>query len=273
MNSVLNEIRMDSNRIAVTMVTNPVYANYATFSTNLAGNPTIPRPAANASAVEKEAWGSSASLEAIHGAYHVLIGGWHRSPGGHMSHVPCAAFDPIFWAHHGNIERLFTVWQAVHARDANNWLSNPNQEKDPLLPFLKPANIPEPTERFWTSKSAKNWETFGYTYPDLDAQGISIADKFRNLYDWSIPRFPGAPRQDPPPNMKPIPASKFEFLNPPSQTGSRTVAAPAPTFGLRSVENLAPQLASHARKLQVPISAKAESHIAWDWYADDHVER
>lgn len=35
------------------------------------------------------------SLESFHGAYHVLIGG-----AGHMSRVPIAAFDPVFWFHH-----------------------------------------------------------------------------------------------------------------------------------------------------------------------------
>ena len=34
-------------------------------------------------------WGS---LEDIHNAVHILVGG-----GGHMSHVPISAFDPIFW--------------------------------------------------------------------------------------------------------------------------------------------------------------------------------
>lgn len=76
LNSVLNELRMDSNRIAVTMVTNPIYSNYDIFSTNRVRQPTIAQPAPNASNAEKIAFGASGSLEAIHGLYHVLMGGW-----------------------------------------------------------------------------------------------------------------------------------------------------------------------------------------------------
>jgi tyrosinase len=41
-----------------------------------------------------------ASLESIHGNIHVFTGGTGRSRTGHMTHVPVAAFDPIFWLHH-----------------------------------------------------------------------------------------------------------------------------------------------------------------------------
>lgn len=36
------------------------------------------------------------SLEGIHNQYHGIIGGF----AGHMSRVPVAAFDPVFWFHH-----------------------------------------------------------------------------------------------------------------------------------------------------------------------------
>lgn len=104
LNSVLNELRMDSNRLAVTMVTNPTYGNYPIFSTN--GDPrnvaNNPAPAPGEPGAKQQVWGRSGSLEALHGMYHVFVGGWSRTVrSGHMSQVPCAAFDPIFWGHHG----------------------------------------------------------------------------------------------------------------------------------------------------------------------------
>lgn len=39
---------------------------------------------------------TSGSMEALHNDYHGIIGGI----GGHMSNVPIAAFDPIFFLHH-----------------------------------------------------------------------------------------------------------------------------------------------------------------------------
>jgi tyrosinase len=46
-------------------------------------------------------------LEDIHDKIH----GWFK---GSMSIVPFAAFDPIFWAHHSMIDRLWYRWQLQH---------------------------------------------------------------------------------------------------------------------------------------------------------------
>ena len=40
------------------------------------------------------------SLEDCHNAIHVYAGGPNNGFNGHMSRVPNAAFDPIFWLHH-----------------------------------------------------------------------------------------------------------------------------------------------------------------------------
>ncbi|KAF8252413.1 Di-copper centre-containing protein [Wilcoxina mikolae CBS 423.85] len=50
------------------------------------------------------------SVESIHNTVHVNCGGqW-----GHMTAVAYSAFDPIFWLHHANIDRLIAMYQAVH---------------------------------------------------------------------------------------------------------------------------------------------------------------
>jgi tyrosinase len=46
-------------------------------------------------------------LEELHGQVHVWTGG-------HMSAVPWAGFDPIFWAHHAMVDRLWRLWQLRH---------------------------------------------------------------------------------------------------------------------------------------------------------------
>jgi len=51
--------------------------------------------------------GFSEALEDLHGRVHVWVGG-------HMGRIPYAAFDPIFWAHHTMIDRLWRVWQLSH---------------------------------------------------------------------------------------------------------------------------------------------------------------
>jgi tyrosinase len=49
----------------------------------------------------------SSGLEDIHNRIH----GW---TGGTMGIIPWAAYDPIFWAHHTMIDRLWRLWQARH---------------------------------------------------------------------------------------------------------------------------------------------------------------
>jgi tyrosinase len=49
----------------------------------------------------------STQLEDLHGRVHVWVGG-------SMGTIAFAAFDPIFWAHHTMIDRLWRLWQLNH---------------------------------------------------------------------------------------------------------------------------------------------------------------
>lgn len=42
---------------------------------------------------------------------HNNVHGW---VGGAMGVVPVAAYDPVFWAHHTNIDRIWYLWQVAH---------------------------------------------------------------------------------------------------------------------------------------------------------------
>ena len=53
--------------------------------------------------------GTLTSIEGIHDTIHVDVGG-----SGHMADPAVAAFDPIFWLHHCQIDRLLALWQAVY---------------------------------------------------------------------------------------------------------------------------------------------------------------
>ena len=53
------------------------------------------------------------ALEAIHDSVHVWVGG-------SMGSIPTAPADPIFWMHHANIDRLWSVWQASAAGSGKN---------------------------------------------------------------------------------------------------------------------------------------------------------
>jgi tyrosinase len=66
----------------------------------------------------------SAQLEELHGRVHVWVGGSMRD-------IRFAAFDPIFWAHHTMIDRLWRVWQLRHP----NASPPASILDDPLPPF------------------------------------------------------------------------------------------------------------------------------------------
>jgi tyrosinase len=46
-------------------------------------------------------------VEDLHNGVHVWVGGT-------MGLIPVAAYDPIFWAHHTMIDRLWYLWQLTH---------------------------------------------------------------------------------------------------------------------------------------------------------------
>jgi tyrosinase len=46
-------------------------------------------------------------LEDLHNGVHVWVGGT-------MSDIATAAYDPLFWAHHTMIDRLWRLWQVMH---------------------------------------------------------------------------------------------------------------------------------------------------------------
>lgn len=48
-------------------------------------------------------------LESIHDGVHVWVGGT-------MGDINTAAYDPVFWAHHCMIDRLWYLWQLRHPR-------------------------------------------------------------------------------------------------------------------------------------------------------------
>lgn len=49
----------------------------------------------------------TAALEELHNRVHVWTGGAR----GHMRFVEFSSFDPIFWAHHTMVDRLWRLWQ------------------------------------------------------------------------------------------------------------------------------------------------------------------
>lgn len=76
----------------------------------------------------------STQLQDIHDGIHGWVGGLdpaNPAIGGDMGTIRSSAFDPVFWAHHCMIDRLWHLWQLRHG--VNN--IPPNYLNRPLAPF------------------------------------------------------------------------------------------------------------------------------------------
>lgn len=89
-NTTLKRLKDSTLRLALIFMEEGPYANYQVF-----GYEGLAMTNPKFKDFAKEFDDALGSLEALHGNYHVMIGG-----AGHMGHVPVAAFDPIFWFHH-----------------------------------------------------------------------------------------------------------------------------------------------------------------------------
>lgn len=92
-------------------------------------DPDLPGELPNASAVQAlyriEDFGQfSTAIEQIHDEVHF----WCH---GSMGRVTTAAYDPLFYAHHCNIDRIWSIWQNMHG----NSTMPPDLVDMPLAPF------------------------------------------------------------------------------------------------------------------------------------------
>lgn len=73
--------------------------------------------------------GGGVTVSAMHNGMHSWWGG-----GGHMSSASVSAFDPIFYLHHANIDRLWAMWQADgHAGDYPAAGGSPQHNRNDLM--------------------------------------------------------------------------------------------------------------------------------------------
>ncbi|KAK2758458.1 hypothetical protein FQN53_008206 [Emmonsiellopsis sp. PD_33] len=121
--------------------------------------------------------GSYNNLENIHGLIHNSIGGQR----GHMTYTPWSSYDPIFWLHHTNVDRLVALWQAVHpdsfvipvANMGGDMMKAAGTMEDAQTPF---APFHDFNGDFYTAETSRSTRFFGYTYPEIQDWGKSKED-------------------------------------------------------------------------------------------------
>lgn len=149
----------------------------------------------------------SNSLEGIHNTIHNLAGGPGTSTvsGGHMTFLATAAFDPIFWLHHCNVDRYFALWQGLNPNEYGasqvaphgTWTiaqGSTQNVNSPLTPFKKADGS------FWNTNDVRSTtNTFKYTYPEFansDGSASAIRGYVNRLYGPSATATAGSSKRD-----------------------------------------------------------------------------
>ncbi|KAI6838910.1 hypothetical protein KC343_g96 [Hortaea werneckii] len=112
------------------------------------------------------------NLEAIHDHVHVLVGG-------HMSFVSQATFDPIFWLHHTNVDRILAIYQAAYPEEwvsqsleaaSSMWFTSGTvtDGNTSLQPFWSRAK-----SGFWTSNALRSTSALNYTFEGLGEENVT----------------------------------------------------------------------------------------------------
>lgn len=122
----------------------------------------------------------SSDIEVVHNDVHVQSGGTTPGvPQGHVGTVPWAGFDPLFWLHHCNVDRLVAMWQAVApgayltprwpgTNTYANVVSGSGYPEDTINTQLTPFRRSDGS--FWTSDDVKDassiWK-YNYGYEEV----------------------------------------------------------------------------------------------------------
>ncbi|KAF3903032.1 Tyrosinase [Arthrobotrys entomopaga] len=123
----------------------------------------------------------SNSLENIHNDVHVQIGG-----PGLMAYIPYAAFEPMFWLHHNNIDRFLAMWQAANPGE----YLEPDDAVATFRRFVKPGDQDDLNTPFypWKHKDGSDWTgndvkdvkaifKYGYGYPEVPCSMSGASDE------------------------------------------------------------------------------------------------
>lgn len=93
--------------------------------------------------------------------------------GSHFAYTQEGAFDPLFFLHHANVDRLYALWEELYPEEralSNSYSSAGTfaiaegttiESNSPMVPFAGSGN------NAWTPTNVVDVTTFGYTYPDL----------------------------------------------------------------------------------------------------------
>ncbi|MEZ5289441.1 MAG: tyrosinase family protein [Vicinamibacterales bacterium] len=159
------------NRAGAT-VANPLYSGPRAAGGQTARRADIDTTAYDDLATSAQAALGAATFTSFQSQVNGVHGGVHVRTGGDMGNVPTAAYDPIFFLHHANVDRLWASWQAAHPGPL------PAGEAAFLLqPFPRPHSV-----SWQTGADVVSVDALGYRY-------LRFCFKFPPFRVWEVVRF------------------------------------------------------------------------------------
>ncbi|KAG2125794.1 common central domain of tyrosinase-domain-containing protein [Suillus clintonianus] len=114
---------------------------------------------------------NTGSLEGVHDVVHGLFGGT-----GHIGDSDYAGFDPIFYLHHANVDRILALWEWCYSE---YWMENGYTLDGKLIPwtinlgtYAKPLNaqlLPDGPLQPWRTEQGVYWTTNQARFLHADA--------------------------------------------------------------------------------------------------------
>ncbi|XP_029636170.2 hemocyanin G-type, units Oda to Odg [Octopus sinensis] len=112
-------------------------------------------------------------FEVAHNPIHYLVGGRFAHS---MSSLEYTSYDPLFFLHHSNVERLFVIWQALQKHRGLDGSANCglNMFHKPMEPFGRDTNPISLTKDHAKAVDLFDYNELGYDYDDLHLNGMDI---------------------------------------------------------------------------------------------------
>lgn len=187
-----------------------------------------------------------------HGAMHVAVNGW-------MGQFETAALDPLFWLHHANIDRLWSVWLKLNTAHANpaesDWLTGVAFEFNDG----RGAVVSHTSSQVVDTKAAP----LDYDYDDLTdprVGGLEAAGIRRRTMAKRVGEMVGA--TETPVVLRGRKAETAVAVRPPTGPGAEALESAAPPRMVLNVENVkgTGKPTSYRVYLNLPEGATGEGH-------------
>jgi hypothetical protein len=135
-------------------VPNPLYSGPRAGGGQTVRRPDIDTTVFDGLATQAQTAMSATTFSSFQSQVNSVHGGLHVTVGGDMQSVPTASYDPIFYLHHANVDRMWARWQADHPGPL------PSTEATfQLPPFTRPF-----TTQWQQGSDVESTDALGYRY-------------------------------------------------------------------------------------------------------------